>query len=197
MRRDLCGVAAFAILLAPPTVVGWTPAPWLLGAAIATLTGLALVAIVLAAARHDLAAKLIVEGHGRLPVTAIHDECKRLMEPEHRRMLARSLESIADAAREHPAWLRSGTLPCSPRALREAEPHLTAVCQLLLLDRPGLRGVALAQRLLVDGGSPLRGNDPQRLCEELRRISVLLQERDADARYLPPDRRLPDANDRD
>jgi hypothetical protein len=90
-------------------------------------------------------------------------------------MLARSLQLVRAAASEHPAWLRSSTLPYSAHTIAAAVPGLREVEALLRSDRPAARGVALAQRLLVDGRSPLHGSNARALCEELRRIAVLLQ----------------------
>jgi hypothetical protein len=55
-------------------------------------------------------------------------------------------------------------------------PQLEEVRRLVLAERPGPRGVALLQQLIVAADSPLHGADAQRLREELRRIAVLLQE---------------------
>jgi hypothetical protein len=82
---------------------------------------------------------------------------------------------IRRAAEEHPQWLRSSALPYCPRTLSAATPQLAEIERLLRGDAAGLRGIALAQRLLVDGSSPLHGADAQRLSEELRRIVVLLR----------------------
>jgi hypothetical protein len=175
VRRDLLVVAA---MLAPLALIAWLRvafAPWLLGAALVSAAALVALVAILRARRREFALALILEGHERLPVQAVAAERARLLAADHRRMLARSLELLRAAASERHDWLRSGTLPYSARTITAAAPAMREVEALLRSERPGTRGVALAQRLLVDGRSPLHGSDAHALREELRRIAVLLQ----------------------
>jgi len=52
--------------------------------------------------------------------------------------------------------------------------QLRVVAELLRGACPGLRGVALARRLLTDGDSPLYGRDVEALREELGRVRFSL-----------------------
>lgn len=177
--RHLGLVSALAVALTPGVALGWIAAPWLLAAALATAAALAVAAVVLRLRRRELAVALIANGHDQGP--AVSDERDRLMQLGRRRMLSRSLERIVAAVVDHPKWMRASTIPCCPGAIRAALPQLAEVRELLVAARPGVRGVALVHRLLVSADSPLRGSDSQRLCEELRRIVVLLQEPHAGA----------------
>ena len=174
VRRDIAMLAVIAAALAPGVALGWSVAPWLAGAALAALAALLVVDACLRLRGRELAVALIVDGsHACREVEAERD---RLMRAEYRRLLARTLERTGRAAVDHPAWLRSGTVPCSVATIRAALPQLEEVRRLVLAERAGPRGVALLQQLLVAADSPLHSTDPQRLREELRRIAVLLQD---------------------
>ena len=72
--------------------------------------------------------------------------------------------------------LAPGALPMvRPGVAAAVLAELAAVAALLRSERPGLRGVALAERLLTDGASPLYGQDIGALREQLRRASFLLR----------------------
>ncbi len=173
VRRDIAMLVGIAAGLAPGVALGWRVAPWLAGAALAAVAVLLVFDACLRLRRRELAVALIASGQDACAVVAAERE--RLMRAEYRRLLARTLERTGRAAVDHPAWLRSGTVPCSVATIRAALPQLEEVRRLVLAERPGTRGVALVHRLLVAADSPLHGADPQRLREELRRIAVLLQ----------------------
>ncbi len=175
LRRDLLVAGALIVAASGGLLVGVDAAVWLLGAAGLTAIALACAAAAVRQQRRENALHLILEGRERLPVSAVAAERRRLTDPGHRKMLASTLELIRKGADEHPQWLRSSTLLYSPPALRAATPQLIEVEQLLRGDAAGVRGIALVQRLLVDAGSALHRDDPQRLCEELRRVTVLLR----------------------
>ena len=73
--------------------------------------------------------------------------------------------------------LESGQLPLpllSARMIVAARPELIQVAERLREDAPGVRGVALVERLLSEGRSPLRGGSAGELRRELRRIQFML-----------------------
>ena len=177
LLRDVGLLLAIAAALIPGVALGWTAAPLVAGASLVAVAVLLAVVACLRLRRRELAVALITRGQDGPPVVAA--ERDRLMRADHRRVLARTLERITRAAVDHPGWIRSSTVPCSVATIRAALPQLEEVRRLVLAERPGPRGVALLQQLLVAPGSPLHGADPQRLREELRRIAVLLQEPDA------------------
>jgi hypothetical protein len=172
--RDIASLVTLAVALAPGIALGWSVAPWLAGAALAVAAVLLLVSACLRLHRRELVIALIATGHENCP--AVAGERARLVRARYRRLLARTLERTARAAIDPRASMRSATVPCNAAAIREALPLLEEVCELLVAERPGPRGVALLHQLIVAGDSPLHVGDPQRLREELRRIAVLLQE---------------------
>jgi hypothetical protein len=174
VRRQLLAVGAFIPALTGAVAIGSAAAPWLLGADALIAAALGGFAAVLRQRRREYALDLILEGRERLPLAAVADERRRLLERSHRRMLAHTLELIRRAAQEQPPWLRSSALPYCARTLSVTASQLEEIERLLRGDAAGLRGIALTQRLLVDGSSPLHGQDAQRLSEELRRITMLL-----------------------
>jgi hypothetical protein len=176
LLRDVTLLLALAAVLVPGVVLGWTVAPLIAGAALGVAAVLLAFAACLRLRGRELAAGLIVRGEDGCPVVAA--ERDRLMRSEYRRLLARTLERTARAAADHPARLRTATVPCSVVTIRAAMPQLEEVRRLVLAERPGPRGVALLQQLIVAADSPLHEADAQRLREELRRIAVLLQEPD-------------------
>ncbi len=175
VRRDLLVVSGMVPALIAGLALGFGPAPWLLGGTGCCAAVLAFAAMVLHQRRRALAVELIVDGRADLAVAAVVDEARRLLDPAERRMLARSLARIRTAAHENPPWLRPSTLPYHRRTVLTAAPALVEIERLLQGHTPGLRGIALAQRLLIEGASPLYGHDAQRLNEELHRIIALLR----------------------
>jgi hypothetical protein len=61
-----------------------------------------------------------------------------------------------------------------PKVIRPLADELRAVVALLRQGSASARGVALAERLLTDGGSALYGHDLVALREELGRLRYLL-----------------------
>jgi hypothetical protein len=117
--------------------------------------------------RRDLCLDLLVEGRDHVPLRPLARERRRLLDPEHRRRLARSLEALGDP--------RSGRWPlCSRRLLAATKPQLREVAALLREDQANPRGIALVDRLLTRGESPLYGQDAALLRDELARARYLL-----------------------
>jgi hypothetical protein len=124
--------------------------------------------------RRRLAVDLIVEGQEWLPVRAVVRERERLADMRSRARLAKSYECVFEEGLglKRPA---PGPLPMvRPRVAAAVLAELGAVAALLRSGRPGLRGVALAERLLIDGRSPLYGEDVAALRDELGRARSLL-----------------------
>ncbi len=176
VRKHLLVVVALAPVFAAAAVLGVAAAPWLLGADVGTVAALSGCVAALRHRRREHALELILEGRERLPLVAVVRERRRLLEQSHRRMLAHTLELIRRAATEQPLWLRSSALPYCAPTVSAATSQLEEIERLLRSNTAGLRGIALTRRLLVDGGSPLHGEDVQTLTEELRRITLLLND---------------------
>jgi hypothetical protein len=127
-------------------------------------------AALLVDARRDHALDLIAEGHGDLPIAAVARQRRRLLDPARRRRLAKAFDEIRDEGL-HPPPPRDRVRPIfNPRVITATAPELTTIARLLRDDAAGLCGVAMAQQLLTQGGSPLYRSDLRLLREELHRI---------------------------
>ncbi len=144
-------------------------------AAAAVLPVLLCRAAVAAWNKRERALDLIIDGHENLPLEIIRRERRRLLDPNHRDLLARSLDGIRVKA-ENPVHRRPLAPPVfSARAIAAVASNLTDIARLLGDDHAGPRGVAATRRLLFDGTSPLYGDDVRLLQEELHRIRFLLE----------------------
>ena len=116
---------------------------------------------------------LIVEGRGDLPLHDLARQRRRLLDRGHQHQLADWLEGIRREADEP---VRAGRVRpiCSLRVIAAVAPDLATVAAQLRSADPNLRGVAAAERLLIDGTSSLYGQDETLLSEELHRIRYLL-----------------------
>ena len=148
--------------------------------AIAVSVGAAVVLVVLVVVvatlldqRRRRAGDLIAEGHWALPLRAVERERRRLVDPRARARLAKSFERVIE---ETLGARRVGFGPpmVCPWVAAPVEAELRVVAELLRDACPGLRGVALAQRLLTDGDSALYGQCVAALREELGRVRFLL-----------------------
>jgi hypothetical protein len=127
-------------------------------------------AVMLADSRREHALDLIAQGHGDLPIDAVARKRRHLLDPARRRRLAKSFDEIRNEAL-HPAPRQARVRPIfNPRVITATAPELTTIACLLGDDDTRLRGVAMAQQLLTQGGSPLYRSDLRLLREELRRI---------------------------
>jgi hypothetical protein len=125
--------------------------------------------------RRRLAVDLIAEGRGGLPLRAVEREHHRLADVRTRVRLAKSFERVIEVALAS-RRLAPDPLPMvRPWVAAAVGAELSCVAALLRGTSPGLRGVASAQRLLTDGGSPLYGRDVAALREELGRVRFLLR----------------------
>lgn len=150
-------------------------AVWLAAATVALVAALGAGAAILRVRRREAALTLILEGRAQLPLPAVGDERERLLDAAYRRMLACSLAVIRSRAEEHSEWFRTSSIPYNVPMLRSVADDLREVEELLTREAVGVRGVALSHKLLAEGCSPLHGNDPRRLSEELHRIAAALR----------------------
>lgn len=180
-RQTLAVTSALAACaLATAAGATWAPAA-ALGAA-AVLVVLAVLAAALLGEARRRALDLIVEGRERLPLAAVERERRRLLRPQTRARLASGLtEALEEALIPRAVPVASASLLADTRVLRENASELCAVAALVRAAPPSAGGVALVERLLRDGGSPLYGKDVRPLREELRRARYLLQSRAGEA----------------
>jgi hypothetical protein len=129
---------------------------------------------VLQQSRRDLCVDLIVGGAGRLPLAAVEREWRRLEDPRHRTSLACSLEETVKVAGRPLPGLPSSRPLFTTRVIRPLAAQLSEIAGLLRDGSPEVRGVALVERLLTSGGSPLYGTNIDLLREELLRARYLL-----------------------
>jgi hypothetical protein len=130
-----------------------------------------------------VAHELIAVGDDEVPVEAVVRERRRLASAVVRERLAGSLAAVYQDAcrwsRMHPHFR---PLPGVVQ-LRHLSRETDDVVTLLRRPRVRIRGVALTERLLTDGGSsPLYADDVEALREELNRIRYLLGTDTFDAR---------------
>jgi hypothetical protein len=117
---------------------------------------------------------LIVEGRGDLPLDDLARERRCLRDRAHQHQLADWLDGIRREA-EEPLWAGRTRPIFSVRVIVAVAPDLATLAAQLRSADTNLRGVAAAERLLIDGTSSLYGQDENILSEELHRIRYLLQ----------------------
>jgi hypothetical protein len=171
-RQALTVVVILAASLAPASL----GIPW---AQTAALSAAAMICVLLTAVltlrrqRRRQALELILEGRDELPVAAVEEERRRLLDPRSRAMLAASFEGLADDALSPDRWPTGCVF--SRSTIAAVADQLRDVGSLLRAGPRRARGVALARRLLTDGaGSPLHRGELGALRHELRRIRFLL-----------------------
>ena len=158
-------------------VLLWVKAPFALALMVAAAVvqlALSMRLGVLRLHRRDLCRDLVIAGREQLPLVALGCELRRLRDPRHQARLARAVEELgagADHNHHEPG-------PASPlysrRVLAAVEPELRQVARSLRADGAGVRGVALLDRLITSGISPLYGGRVGPLRDELGRIRYLL-----------------------
>jgi len=137
------------------------------------LVVLVVVVVTLVDQRRRLAVDLIAEGRVALPLWAVERERRRLVDPRGRARLASSFEHVIEEALGARRVAFGPPMVC-PWVAAPVAGQLRVVAELLRGACPGLRGVALARRLLTDGDSPLYGRDVEALREELGRVRFSL-----------------------
>jgi hypothetical protein len=173
--REQAIVVAVLIAASIVTLVAGVPAaPALIAATAVVETALLGALAVLTSTRRERVLELIIEGHGLLPLAPVAREVQRLADATHRKQLAHSLDQLRQEA-EHPVFRPPSARPLfNRRVLDSVAPALRTVSVLLRSEFVDVRGVALTERLLTAGGSPLYGRDVDRLRQELGRVQFLL-----------------------
>jgi hypothetical protein len=153
--------------------VAWAAAAAL--SAVIVLFGLAIVAGVFAQRRRDRALDLIIEGHEAVPVAAVQRERERLHAPRTQRRLARTIDGMVDQALNPPTICGRGARPLFEVAVVAlVAEDLRAISRRLRAQRASVRGVALTERLVSDGTSPLYRDQADARRGELRRVHDLM-----------------------
>lgn len=124
--------------------------------------------------RGELCLELIVAGRATLPLACIGRVRGRLLDPNTREQLAKSLDEVVELAalrRPRPGAPRP---LCDVRVIRAVAPELSQIASLLRGAQPSVRGVALVEWLLSSAGTPLYGASAEALRQELGRARYLL-----------------------
>jgi len=152
---------------------GWAAAAAL--SAVVVLFGLAIGAAALTQRQRDRALDLIIEGRENVAVAAVQRERQRLHAPGTQRCLARAIDGMIDLALNPPKIRGRGARPLFEIAVVACVAEdLRAISRRLGAHHASVRGVALAERLMSDGTSPLYRDQADVLCEQLRRIYDLM-----------------------
>lgn len=167
------GAVLFASIAA--LVAGEAAASWFVIAATVVQAALGFGAALLAQTRHDCVLDVIIDGHGSLPLIAVQRQRRRLHDPAHRAFLARWLDGLRHDAQRPTPTLPNARPVYSARVIAAVAPDLQQIAGLLHSSHARLRGIALTERTLRDGTSPLYGQDVELLRQELHRIRLLLQ----------------------
>jgi hypothetical protein len=172
-RQSLTAAGASAIGAAGLAYgAGWA-LPVLVVAGVVQLVLVAGLAVVVALAR-ERARDLIAEGCEHLPLPLLARQRRRLLDRRRRDGLARALDGLVATAERWPR-LRNPRPVFNVRLVREVVPELHEIAALLRLVTGSAPGVALSERLLTSGGSPLYGVEVDDLRSELRRIREALR----------------------
>ncbi|HET6867145.1 MAG TPA: DUF3093 family protein [Solirubrobacteraceae bacterium] len=155
--------------------------PWAVTVAVSGgLVLLALTLVILASRQRvrDEAIELIADGRETLPIAAVERQRQRLLSRRTRNAMARTLETMLHQALRPPRIMTRGARPLfSARVIASVAPDLLAVISLLQTEQTRARGVAMTERLLAHGDSPLYDREPNGLLEELHRIGKALEAR--------------------
>lgn len=153
-------------------------AAWAISVAVAAglvLTGTAALAALRAQTRRDRALDLVIAGPDRLQLAVLQRQRRRLASPRTRRSLARTLESMVEETL-HRSWTfpRSSRPPLYVPLIAAAQDELRELAALLRSRSAAVRGIALCERIVTLGTSPLYGRDLAPLRTELHRARFLL-----------------------
>jgi hypothetical protein len=125
--------------------------------------------------RRHAARQLVLDGRESLPLPPIQRERRRLLEERTRHYVARSFERVLQHVTRRPAPVPASVRPLfDVGTVAAVAEDLRAIVALLHAGVPQARGIALAERLLTEGVSPLYGYDALALRDELRRVRYLL-----------------------
>lgn len=169
-----------AAMLAGASIAQLEGHPWARGLAITAGIVLLAITVLIAAlmARvRDCAAELIAEGRETLPVAVVQRQRDRLLTRRRRETLARTLDTMVGEATTPPKIRTTATRPLfDPIVIAGVAAELRAVTARLQTEPAHARGVALTEKLVTDGGSPLYGDCEKRLREKLRSLCSVLDE---------------------
>jgi hypothetical protein len=124
------------------------------------------------------ACDVLIEGDAGVAVPAVQEQRRRLLDPDYRERLASSYEDFALILGRSRGRLTTVVLAATSELPETIAPQLQAIADALRDDRVGPGGVALAERLLTEGMSPLYGSDAQGLRAALVRTTWHLEGRD-------------------
>lgn len=152
------------------------------GQAVSLVIGAAIVALALTALvgeqwdrRRFAARQLVLDGRESLPLAPVQRERRRLLEARTRHYVARSFERVLQHVTRRPAPIPPSVRPLfDVGTVSSVTEDLREIVKLLQSGVAHARGVALAERLLTEGVSPLYGYDAIALRDELRRVRYLL-----------------------
>jgi len=150
-------------------------APVVLAATVTVDIVLSAAALFVRRLTNDRVRELIAAGDDGVVLAVVASERRRLASRKERAKLACSLERLVHDA-EGTSWTFPTSGPVySTRGVRLAAAELRGLADRLRSDAVRVQGVALTERLLVDGyASPLYREDVGALREELNRILFLL-----------------------
>jgi hypothetical protein len=127
--------------------------------------------------KRDVCREVIIGGRDRLPLAAVQRESRRLRGARRQASLARVLEEVADIADRRRFQPPGAAAVCHVRVLQPVVPQLHEIAGLLLSGGAPVRGVALVERLLIFGDSPLYRTEVEPLRQELVHARYLLAQR--------------------
>jgi hypothetical protein len=154
-------------------------AHWALANLLASAVVLAVLACelaLLAGHRTACARQVIIDDGADVAVAVVQRERDRLLDPGHRAVLARHVEAMREEGQRPGGRLPMAHPVFSRRVIAAVDPELAAVARRLRAEAVGVRGIAMAERLLTDGCSPLYGTSAGELREELRRTMFMLDD---------------------
>jgi hypothetical protein len=112
-----------------------------------------------------------------LPLAAVEAESRRLCSARHQARLGRAVDELADIADRHRLLSPPAAVVRQVSTLGHFVPELREIALPLLTGAATVEGVALVERLLIFGDSPLYGADVEPLRRELRRVRTVLSHR--------------------
>jgi hypothetical protein len=128
----------------------------------------------LASRRTACAREVIIEGLVDVPLAVVQRERDRLVDRAHWAELANHVEAMREEGRRPGGRLPMGHPVFSRRVIAAVDPELEVLARRLRTESVSVRGIAMAERLLTDGCSPLYGTSVGELREELHRIMFSL-----------------------
>jgi hypothetical protein len=145
------------------------------GAAVALVAGCKIAAR--EASGRRVSRELIIDGLAEPSIPTVQAELRRLADPRLREHLARSLVAIADLAEGRAVHTPSPPPLFDVRVVSRVAPLLRDVAVLLRADEAAIRGLAVIERLITWGDSPLYAGEEEPLRRELGRARYLLSNR--------------------